>query len=139
MENHTSASLAMARKLRRQMSLPEGLLWQQLRRRSGGVKFRSQHPIGSIVVDFYAAKSRLVVEIDGIAHQMGDKPHQDDRRDSWLKSLGYTVVRGPATDVLHDPAAVAEGLISLCLAEPPPSALRAATSPKGGDSAGEAN
>ena len=114
-------------------------MWQQLRRRPGGVKFRNQHPIGSVVVDFYAAKHRLVVEIDGISHDMGDKPLHDVRRDAWLKSLGNTVVRIPAADVLRNPEAVAGSIVSLCLAEPPPSALRAATSPKGGDSAGEAN
>ncbi|WP_374587657.1 endonuclease domain-containing protein [Novosphingobium sp.] len=139
MENHTPASLILARRLRREMSLPEGLLWQQLRGRPRGVKFRSQHPIGSVVVDFYSAKHRLVVEIDGISHDMGDKPLHDVQRDAWLSSLGNTIVRIAATDVLRNPEAVAESIVSLCLAEPPPSALRAATSPKGGDSAGEAN
>ena len=136
MENHSAASLGAARKLRRTMSLPEGLLWQQLRQRPMGVKFRNQHPIGGIVVDFYCAKSRLVVEIDGISHDMGDKPDRDLSRDRWLNSLNYRVVRIPASDVLRDPAAVAGSLVSLCLDSPPPSALRAATSPTGGDSSG---
>ncbi len=136
MEDHTPKSLANARKLRRKMSLPEGLLWQQLRQRPMGVKFRNQHSVGGVVVDFYCAQSRLVIEIDGISHDMGDRPERDFRRDGWLRSQGFEVVRIPAADVLHDPSAVAASLVSLCLASPPPSALRAATSPRGGDSLG---
>lgn len=136
MENHTSEAIGTARKLRRAMSLPEGLFWQQLRKRPLGVKFRNQHPLGNLVVDFYCAASRLVIEIDGISHDMGYQPLRDLRRDAWLRSQGLQVVRLPAADVLVDPVAVAESLASLCLASPPPSALRAATSPRGGDSFG---
>ena len=139
MEDHTPASLDAARNLRRKMSLPEGLLWQQLRQRPMGLKFRNQHPIGSMVVDFYCASSRLVIEVDGISHGMGDQPERDQRRDSWLRSQGFNVVRVLASDVLNDPVAVAQSLVSLCAAKPPPSALRAATSPKGGDSFGVAH
>jgi very-short-patch-repair endonuclease len=118
------------------MSLPEGLLWHQLRQRPLGIKFRKLHPIGNLVVDFYCARHRLVVEIDGISHDMGSGPERDARRDAWLRSEGYRVFRIPAVDVLRDPVAAAESLVAICSANPPPSALRAATSPKGGDSTG---
>jgi very-short-patch-repair endonuclease len=134
MEDHTPESLAAARKQRRAMTLPEGLLWHHLRQRPLGVKFRNHHPIGSLVVDFYCASKRLVIEIDGIAHDMGDNPERDQRRDAWLRSQGFEVMRIPATDVLRDPAEVAQSLARLCSAGPPPSALRAATSPRGGES-----
>jgi very-short-patch-repair endonuclease len=114
------------------MSLPEGLLWHQLRQRPHGVKFRNHHPIGNLVVDFYCANSRLVIEIDGIAHDMGGNPERDRRRDAWLRSEGFEVVRVPATDVLRDPAQVAESLALFCSAKPPPTRLRRATSPRGG-------
>ena len=99
MEDHTSEALTAARKLRRKMSLPEGLLWQQLRQRPMGLKFRNQHPLEKMVVDFYCASSRLVIEIDGIAHDMGDNPERDLRRDAFLRSLGYQVVRILASDI----------------------------------------
>ncbi|MBC2668683.1 endonuclease domain-containing protein [Novosphingobium piscinae] len=136
MENHTPRALGAARKLRRQMSLPEGLLWQQLRQRPCGLKFRSQHPVGDFVVDFYCASHRLVIEIDGKVHDMGGNPARDRERDQWLEGKGLTLVRVPAPDVLRDPARVAESLVALCHDMPPPSALRAATSPRGGDSLG---
>jgi hypothetical protein len=57
-----------ARKLRREMSLPEVLLWQALRTRPGGLKFRKQFPIGAIIVDFACLERRLIVEVDGESH-----------------------------------------------------------------------
>ena len=138
MEDHTPESLTAARKLRRKMSLPEGLLWQQLRQRPMGLKFRNQHPLEKMVVDFYCASRRLVVEIDGISHGMGDNPERDLRRNSFLRSLGYRVLRILATEVLRDPAEIAASIVALCNDIPPPSALRAATSPRGGESSGVA-
>ena len=133
MEDHTPESLESARKQRREMSLPEGLLWHHLRKRPLGVKFRNHHPIGNLVVDFYCAARKLIIEIDGISHDMGNNPARDLRRDAWLVSEGFDVIRIPATDVLRDPAEVAESLALLCAASPPPSAAgAAATFPRGG-------
>ena len=136
MEDHTTEALEAARKLRKQMSLPEALLWQHLRQRPMRLKFRNQHPIGNMVVDFYCARSKLVIEIDGISHSMGENPDRDARRDAKLRSLGLEVLRIPASDVLRDPAEVAESIVAICTSVPPPSALRAATSPTGGGSLG---
>jgi very-short-patch-repair endonuclease len=44
------------------MTLPEGMLWQVLRQRPDGFKFRRQHPIGRCIVDFYCPAARLVIE-----------------------------------------------------------------------------
>lgn len=134
MENHTPEAIERARKQRRTMSLPEGLLWNHLRPRPLGVKFRNHHPIGNLVVDFYCAARRLVIEIDGISHDMGNNPARDTRRDAWLRSEGFEIVRISATDVLRDPAEVAESLALLCASPPPSAAGAAATSPRGGDS-----
>jgi very-short-patch-repair endonuclease len=97
-----------------------------------GIKFRRQHPIGECVLDFYCADRRVGVEIDGQSHDMGDRPERDIRRDAWLASQHIDVVRIAARDVLKDVEQVAESIIRFCADRPPPSALRAATSPKGG-------
>ena len=134
MENHTTRSLTSARNQRREMSLPEGLLWNQLRQRPHEMKFRNHHPVGNLVVDFYCARKRLAIEIDGISHDMGDSPERDRRRDAWLASQGIAVIRIPASDVLDNPAEVADGLARLCANQPPPTAAKAAaTSPSGGE------
>ncbi len=134
MRDHTPAALKAARRLRREMSLPEVLLWRLLKQRPLGVKFRRQHPIGAFVADFYCDAANLIVEIDGIAHDMGNQPDHDESRDAWLQACGKQVVRIPARDVLKSPEDVAESILALCMAAPPPSALRAATSPDGGGS-----
>jgi very-short-patch-repair endonuclease len=82
-----NAVVMKARELRRSPTLPEGLLWQQLRTRPGDLKFRRQHPIGFYVVDFYCPAARLIVEVDGESHGMGNRPARDARRDRWLGSV----------------------------------------------------
>ncbi len=103
---------ANARRLRRDMSLPEVLLWQALRKRPDGAKFRRQHPAGIYVLDFYCDELRLAVEVDGEAHGRGDRPARDKVRDAWLETQGVTVLRVPAVDVLRDLDAVVGGIVA---------------------------
>ncbi len=84
------------------MTLPEVLLWQALRQRRNGVKFRRQHAAGPYILDFYAADAKLAVEIDGMVHAMGNNPQRDLDRDAWLTCQGIAILRLPATDVLKD-------------------------------------
>jgi very-short-patch-repair endonuclease len=105
---------AKARKLRREMSLPEGLLWRELRAGEGGIKLRRQHPYGRYVIDFYCAAARLGIEIDGLAHDMGDNPERDAKRDAWLRDHGIEIVRIPASVVLENPKNAAEAIVALC-------------------------
>lgn len=105
---------ARARHLRRAMTLPEVLLWQLLRREPKGIRFRRQHSIGDYYLDFYVAGLKLAIEIDGMAHDMGDRPARDALRDAFLRAQGIKVVRIPATDVLRSPEDVAEMLVRYC-------------------------
>ena len=136
MEDHTPEAMDAAKRLRRKMSLPEVLLWSKLRGKPMGMKFRNQHPIEKFVVDFYCARKRIAIEIDGIAHDMGDRPQQDERRVARLRMLGVEVLRIPASEVLRDIEETAEAIVRHCAAAPPPTPLRAATSPKGGGFSG---
>lgn len=136
MRDHTKDALRTAKRLRSEMSLPEVLLWRILRTRPLGVKFRRQHPVGGYVADFYCAERRLIVEIDGIAHDISDRPERDARRDEWMRSCGMEVIRIPASDVLRDSESVASSLARLCVAPPPPSgAAHLPPPPAGEDSA----
>ncbi len=102
----------LARKLRREMSLPEVLLWQQLRGQKTGVKFRHQHPIGPYVCDFYCAAAKLAVEVDGEFHGRADRPQRDADRDQFFEQNGYRVLRVAAGDVLRDIEAVVTMIVS---------------------------
>ena len=110
-------SVTQARRLRRTATLPERLLKKRLGLTE--LRFRHQHPIGDYVVDFYCASARMVIEIDGIVHDMGDNPARDMARDQWIEAQGFTVVRIAATEVLRDPDEIAEAIVAMCKNPPP--------------------
>ena len=104
---------AFARNLRRALSLPEVIVWQNLRgRRLEGIRFRRQHPVGRYVLDFYCDEARLAVEIDGQQHTMEDRPERDAERDAWVALQGVQTQRVPAVDVLTD----IDGVLRMILA-----------------------
>jgi len=110
----TDRAYKAARRMREAMSLPEALLWQRLRGSPCNTGFRRQHPIGRYVLDFYCPTAKLAIEIDGIAHDMGDRPQRDAARTAWLEAQGLQVVRIEARDVLRAPGDVAQALVTLC-------------------------
>jgi very-short-patch-repair endonuclease len=101
-----------ARRLRREMTVPERMLWQLFRTRPEGFKFRRQHPIGPYIVDFCCLSARLVVEVDGIAHDMGNNPKRDEIRTKFLTDNGYRVLRVSAQRVLADAAGTAQAIVA---------------------------
>ena len=109
-----SGNVSIARKLRQEMSLPETLLWNLLRKSPDGVHFRRQEPHGKYILDFYCARAKVCIEIDGIAHDMGDRPARDKERDAILQNDGIEVLRIPATDVLKSPENIAATIVRYC-------------------------
>jgi very-short-patch-repair endonuclease len=103
-------TIKRARKLRREMSLPEVLLWRELRKRPAGLKFRKQHPAGPYVADFFCHEARLVVEVDGEAHDRGDRPQRDAARDGWFAERRFEIMRVPAGEVLGNLDGVVRGI-----------------------------
>jgi very-short-patch-repair endonuclease len=107
-------SVTRARQLRRQLSLPEGLLWSELRARPGGFKFRLQHPLGPYTLDFFCHSAALAIEVDGISHEMGGNPARDARRDRWLAQQGVMTLRVTAADVLGEMEGVVRMVVHMC-------------------------
>ena len=103
-----------ARGLRRHMSLPEVLLWQVLRQRPGGLKFRRQFPTCGLTADFACLECRLIIEVDGESHNRGDQPAYDIARGALLARQGFRVLRIAARDVLGDMDAVLRAILSAC-------------------------
>ncbi len=122
-----------ARRLRKDMSLPEVLLWQALRKRPGGFKFRRQHPAGLYVLDFACVKARTAVEVDGSAHGLGKAPAHDEVRDEWLQNQGYSVVRVSAADVLKNLEGVVAFVVERCAAVQPLHQPSAGPPPRAGE------
>jgi very-short-patch-repair endonuclease len=96
------------------MSLPEVLLWQALRQRPGGLKFRRQFPIDRITTDFACLRHRVIIEVDGEGHSFGDQPRRDAIRDTLLQRDGFHVMRIAARDVLKDMEAVVRLIVATC-------------------------
>ena len=100
----------IARRLRRDQTDAERVLWFRLRdRRLGGWKFRRQGPIDRYVVDFVCVDGRLVVELDGGQH--GERIQQDAARTEVLQAMGYLVLRFWNNDVLENTDGVVETIL----------------------------
>ena len=98
-----------ARRLRKNMTDTERVLWSRLRgKQLLGVQFYRQKPIGDYIVDFFAPKTKLVIEVDGSQHVQGDHASKDKRRDAYLGSLGLRVLRFNSRQVLQETTAVVE-------------------------------
>ena len=94
-----------ARALRKRMTPSELVLWRHLRGRKLGVRFHRQEPIGPYIVDFLCRERRLIVEADGAHHE---DLESDRRRDSYLRSRGYRVLRFWNADIAAAPEWVVE-------------------------------
>jgi very-short-patch-repair endonuclease len=93
-----------ARTLRRNMTDAERALWRLLR--SGhieGHRFRRQEPLDHYIVDFVCFDARLVIEVDGGQHF---ESKSDAKRDTYLRSQGFRVLRFWNNDVLSNPDGV---------------------------------
>ena len=104
---------ALARRLRRQLTYPEVMLWQRLRRDALGCRFRKQHPIGPCVVDFCALSRRLVVDVDGAFHDSPAAQARDAERDKFLNDNGYRVLRVTAAQLQFETEAVLTAIAAL--------------------------
>ncbi len=111
------------------------MLWRIRRTRPEGLKFRRQHPCGPFVFDFDCRSAALAVEVDGLAHNLGDNPLRDQQRDEWARNEGIETLRIPASDVRGDPRAVLTLIVETCRRRtpPPPAAVPLPAQSRGGE------
>jgi very-short-patch-repair endonuclease len=115
-----SVDKQIARRLRKNPTAAELVLWKRLRlRQAEGNKFRRQHRLGSYVVDFICLEKKLIVEVDGGHH--ADTVKTDLERTKWLESRGYKVLRFWNNDVLKDIDAICKVVFEALGNPPPPS------------------
>ena len=116
---------AHARSLRRDMTNAERIIWYGVRaHRLNGAAFRRQTPIGPFIVDFVSHAAKLVIEIDGGQHFEPAYEARDARRDAFLRSKGYRVLRFNNHDVMRNRDGVLETIaaaIGEAVAPSPPS------------------
>ncbi len=103
-----------AQLLRKNMTESEKALWLRLRgKQLLGIQFYRQKPLGNFIVDFFAPKTNLVVEVDGSQHMESDHRIKDMHRDSYLEGLGLRVLRFDSRQVLQETDAVVERILQV--------------------------
>lgn len=97
-----------SRKLRKNQTEAEKRLWYRITNDQLGFRFNRQKPLLTYIVDFYCAKAKLVIELDGGQHYEPDYQANDKIRDAELGSLGLTILRFDNYRVMTDIDSVIE-------------------------------
>jgi very-short-patch-repair endonuclease len=107
----TTRHTEIARKLRRNQTDAERLLWNRLRdRRLASVKFRRQAPITGYIADFVCEDAKLIVEVDGGQHAENER---DAERTAALEAAGYRLLRFWNHDVMTNMDGVLQRIVEL--------------------------
>lgn len=77
-------------------------MWQHIRRKALGVRFRRQHAIGDYIVDFVCLDIKLIIEVDGDYHFTEEQRRLDAIRSDFLYKMGFYVMRFTNTQILVD-------------------------------------
>ena len=109
MKAYNKANIPLAKTLRKNMTPWERKLWYDYLR-NYPVRFQRQKAIGDYIADFYCAKARLVVELDGGGHFTPERRDADAVRTNALEAMGLTVLRISNLDVDRNFRGVCEAI-----------------------------
>lgn len=103
------------RELRQRLTDAEKLAWAILRTRLlQRWKFRRQHRIENMILDFYCARLRVNLELDGDPHFTEDGRRNDAVRDERLRGLGIAVIRFENQVLVANPQICASEILRVC-------------------------
>jgi leucyl-tRNA synthetase len=112
-----TTNIGNARENRKNPTEAENALWQMLRDKGIGYKFRRQHLIDRFIVDFVCLEKSLIVEVDGGYHDNPEQAEADKQRTEILNNLGYTVIRFKNEEVIADTDNVLSKIKSSCVSQ----------------------
>ena len=112
MKVYNRANIPLAKELRKNMTPWERKLWYDFLR-SCPLRFQRQKAIGNYIADFYCAKARLVIELDGSGHYCTEQAAKDAARTGELEAMGLTVVRICNSDIDRNFRGVCESIDTL--------------------------
>ena len=95
---HNKQLVPLAKQLRKEMTKEERYLWYDFLR-THPVRFLRQKVLGKYIADFYSAKAKLIVELDGSQHYEEWNKEKDAERTAFLEAYGLTVIRIPNNEV----------------------------------------
>jgi 5-methyltetrahydrofolate--homocysteine methyltransferase len=102
-----------ANKNRKNPTQAEIVIWKLLRNRKlEKYKFRRQHIIGKYITDFVCVPDKLIIEIDGLIHQVPENKEADEIRTRWLEDIGFKIIRFTNDQVLNNPEKVLEEILN---------------------------
>ena len=105
--------LERAKKLRREMTPAEKVLWKQLKaNRLQGLHFRRQQVVHGYYPDFYCHQHELIVEVDGDIHDL--QQEYDAEREEYLESLGFRIIRFTNEEITKKLKSVLQRIVDEC-------------------------
>lgn len=108
-----------AKEMRFNPTQAEEVLWNALSsKKLEGYKFRRQHVIGKYIADFICLRENLIIEVDGLIHQLPENLESDAERTDWLRSEGYQVLRFTNDEVIHETEKVLTKILAVLKAPP---------------------
>ena len=103
-----------AKEMRRNLTPAEGMLWEAIKSvYLQEIRFRSPHPVGVWILDFYCPKLKLVIEVDGKSHE--SQSEYDAIRTATLEYHGYYVLRFKNEEIFKDLQKVLDRIKSITL------------------------
>jgi 5-methyltetrahydrofolate--homocysteine methyltransferase len=127
-----------ALKNRNESTEAETLLWDTLKSKQlSGFKFRRQHIIGSYITDLVCLDRRLVIEIDGLIHQLPENKESDKIRTQWLQKHGFKVIRFTNDEVIKNTTEVTASILNELKTQPSIKESNNLSSPFGGQGASD--
>ena len=100
----------MSREHRNNPTHAEEILWNYLKTKPFGIKFRRQHPYSIYILDFYCHSLKLVIEVDGSIHNLEEVKDNDIERQRLLEKDGLRVVRLTNDELIHTYEKIIENL-----------------------------
>ncbi len=102
-----------AKDMRNKPTEAEAKLWDALKgKKLAGYKFRRQHILGSYIADFLCLKENLIIEVDGLIHELPENKLSDAERTKWLENEGYKVIRFTNNQVIQQIDEVLDEIIA---------------------------
>jgi 5-methyltetrahydrofolate--homocysteine methyltransferase len=127
-----------ALKHRNQPTKAEVFLWELVKSKQlDGFKFRRQHIIGNYITDLVCLDRRLVIEIDGLIHQLPENKEADEVRTQWLQQKGFKVIRFTNDEILSKNNEVTDTILAKLKEQPSIKESNNSSSPFGGQGASD--
>ena len=110
---HNKSLIGVGRMLRKNMTPEERHLWYDFLK-TYPIRFNRQKIIGKYIVDFYSAKAKLIIELDGSQHYEKNGIDKDVERTKFLEQYGFIIIRIPNNEIKQNFRGVCE-YIDLCV------------------------